>query len=235
MRFYKTSPHECSYIKGRQAETVFLDPEIEVSPALYEQLNQVGFRRSGTHIYRPDCHACNQCLSLRILASEFRPARRHRRLWKKTDPILQWSVRPVHYEEAYWQLYARYINARHSSGDMYPPVQEDFYRFLFQRSDYGFLLEARQNNELVLVMVVDQFRTGLSAVYSFFCPDRPDWSLGTVAILQLIRAAQELNMPYVYLGYWLSDVPNMQYKATFAPAEIFHNGKWEPLVESTLT
>lgn len=229
-RLFKTSPHDCSYLPDRQAETLFIDPEITVTPGMYEQLNLVGFRRSGSHFYRPDCTHCNECLSLRVRVHEFKPPRRHRRVLKRADPLVRWQVKPVHFESSYWALYERYISARHRDGDMYPPVKEDFYRFLLQRSEFGFLLEGWLDDQLLLVSVVDQFSQGLSAVYTFFDPDYSHLSPGTLAVLQMWRACKELNLPYLYLGYWLSSAPNMRYKADFQPAEIYHDDRWQPLI-----
>lgn len=229
MRFFKTSPHDCSYLGDREASTVFVDPAVAVPPELYEKLNLIGFRRSGGHFYRPDCRDCRKCQSLRVVVQEFQPRRRHRRVLKRATH-LRWQAVPVHYEEQYWTLYARYIEQRHGAGDMYPPNQEDFYRFLLQQTQYGFLLEAWDGDHLVLVAVVDRFTTALSAVYTFFDPDFADLSPGTLAILRQIEICQELDLPYLYLGYWIDSVPNMNYKADFAPAEVYRNEHWQRLI-----
>lgn len=229
MRFFKTSPHECSYLDDRQATTVFLDPAVEVSRELYEKLNLIGFRRSGGHFYRPDCVDCQKCQSLRVNVNQFQTRRRHRRALRKASNI-RWSAVSVHYREQYWQLYQEYIYGRHAGGDMYPPNQEDFYRFLLQQTEYGFLLEGWDGDRLVVVSVVDQFSTGLSAVYTFFDTAYADWSPGTLTILQQLHLCRELNLPWLYLGYWLDNVPNMAYKADFSPAEVYRNEHWEPLI-----
>ena len=51
--------------------------------------------------------------------------------------------------------------------------------------------------------LVDQMHDGLSAVYSFFDPGQARRSLGTYMILWLIERAHGLDLPYVYLGYWI--------------------------------
>lgn len=228
MRFFKTSPHDCSYLSDRQATTVFIDPAVEVSRELYEKLNLIGFRRSGSHFYRPDCVNCQKCQSIRVDVGAFKARRRHRRIIRNGGSI-RWRAVAVHYEAAYWELYQRYINGRHAEGDMYPPNQEDFYRFLLQQAQYGFLMEGWLGDQLMIVSVVDQFRDGLSAVYTFFDPDYSQWSLGTLTILQQIHMCRELALPWLYLGYWIEEVPNMAYKADFQPAEIYRNDRWQPL------
>lgn len=231
MRFFKTSPHDCSYLSGRQATTVFIDPAIEVSRELYEQLNLIGFRRSGRHFYRPDCVGCQKCQSIRVDINQFSARRRHRRIIRNAGQ-LHWRAASVHYEAAYWDLYQRYINGRHANGDMYPPDQEDFYRFLLQQTQYGFLMEGWLDDHLMVVAVVDQLSDGLSAVYTFFDPDYPQWSLGKLTILQQINMCRQLGLPWLYLGYWIDAVPNMSYKADFQPVEIYRNDHWERLIST---
>jgi len=46
---------------------------------LNDLLTQGGFRRSQNIAYRPACEACRACISVRILASEFKPTRSMRR------------------------------------------------------------------------------------------------------------------------------------------------------------
>ena len=71
LHFYQTSPHPCSYLEGLEARTIFLDPAVPVSRALYSRLVTVGFRRSGAHLYRPACDQCQACLSCRIRVQDF--------------------------------------------------------------------------------------------------------------------------------------------------------------------
>jgi arginyl-tRNA--protein-N-Asp/Glu arginylyltransferase len=85
------------------------------------------------------------------------------------------------------------------------------------------------NDELIAVGLTDVLADGLSMVYSFFDPDLERHSLGTYLILDHIRIAQEANLPYVYLGYWVPGSQKMGYKANFAGLEIFTGGRWQPV------
>ncbi len=228
MRFFKTSPHKCSYIEGESAETVFLDPDVQVSPELYERLNDVGFRRSGPHFYRPDCAACNRCQPVRVRVREFAPRRRHRRIRKRNQDI-RWRIAPIRETHEHWPLYEAYIAARHAAGDMYPPDPEEFRRFLLTQTQFGFLLEGHLDGQLVVVSVVDRLQSGLSAIYTFFDPACSDRSLGTAAILRQIELADELEMPFLYLGYWIRELPAMSYKSDFAPLDVYRNEQWQPM------
>jgi arginine-tRNA-protein transferase len=66
-------------------------------------------------------------------------------------------------------------------------------------------------------------------VYSFFDPALEKLSLGTYIILDHIAIAQELGLPYIYLGYWVPGSPKMGYKAKFEGLEIYKGGQWTPL------
>ena len=84
-----------------------------------------------------------------------------------------------------------------------------------------------QNEKLVGSVLTDMQQDGMSAVYSFFDPAAAHRSVGTYMIIDLINFADELKLPWLYLGYYVAQSPKMRYKARFQPAEIFHNGAWQ--------
>ncbi len=59
LKFYATQPHSCSYLPDEQATTLFLDPSQPMDVHVYADLSEMGFRRSGDHLYRPHCQNCN--------------------------------------------------------------------------------------------------------------------------------------------------------------------------------
>ena len=48
------------------------------------------------------------------------------------------------------------------------------------------------------------------------------------------RRARELDLPYVYLGYWVPESRKMAYKARFRPSEILRGGAWRLLADSDM-
>jgi arginine-tRNA-protein transferase len=66
-------------------------------------------------------------------------------------------------------------------------------------------------------------------VYSFYEPKLPELSLGRYMILDHINLAKEMDLPYLYLGYWVKGSKKMDYKSQYSPIEIFTNGKWSLL------
>lgn len=226
LRFFTTPAHECSYLPGRQATTLFVDPQARITPTLYSELSLMGFRRSGDFLYRPHCNGCNACIPARIPVSRFRPRRRQRRTLRDNSDLVV-TRETAQLTPEYYQLYARYIEIRHAGGDMYPPSQEQFRSFLMSSwSDTRFYCFRRQDGELLAVAVTDRLEDGLSAVYTFFDPQLPERSLGNQAVLWQIEECRRLGLPHLYLGYWVRECEKMAYKSDFQPLEILRDDIW---------
>jgi leucyl-tRNA---protein transferase len=225
LRLFSTHPHPCSYLDGQEATTVFLDPKTEMDPGLYSYLSRLGFRRSGPHIYRPHCEHCQQCIATRIPVQRFRPRRSQQRNWQRNA-----DLRAVEFdelgEEAY-ALYARYIEARHYDGDMYPPSRAQFQEFLSREWGTTRFTGFTDGEQLLAVAVYDQLDDGLSAIYTFYDPVQArDRGLGNYVILWQIEETRRLGLQHVYLGYWIRDCEKMNYKTRFRPLEMLVNRRW---------
>lgn len=66
-------------------------------------------------------------------------------------------------------------------------------------------------------------------VYSFFDPLLAMHSPGKFMILDHINIAREMNLDYLYLGYWVPGSPKMDYKSQYSALELFLDGKWCPI------
>ena len=225
VRLFRTSPHPCSYKVQEQAATVFVDPDLVIDKSLNSKLSDLGYRRSGAHLYRPDCDFCQACISCRIPVDEFQPSRSQKRVINKNKHLTVREETDLTYEPAY-DLYRRYIDTRHDDGDMYPASLEQYEVFTKTKTvDTRFYL-FYQDDELVAVSVVDLLEHGLSAVYTFFDPELQHLSLGRYAILWQIEKSKELGLPYLFLGYWIKGCTKMQYKSDFRPLEMLIDGRW---------
>lgn len=225
LRFFTTPAHDCSYLEGRQAITLFADPLARIDKKLYSALSEVGFRRSGTHIYRPYCQTCSACVPVRIPVGRFSPDRRQRRIWSKNQDLEVTRSVPCLSEE-YFRLYARYVNTRHQDGDMYPANVDQFESFLVQGRPEAVFFEFRAQEKLLAVAVADELVDGLSAIYTFFDPDAEKRSPGVYAVLWLIEETRRLDMCHLYLGYWIKRCQKMSYKMDYQPIEMFLNNHW---------
>jgi arginyl-tRNA--protein-N-Asp/Glu arginylyltransferase len=235
LKVYTTYPHRCSYLAGEEATTLFIDPRQTVDQTLYSNLSLLGFRRSGNHIYRPHCSQCNSCIPARVVVPEFRPNRGQRRCLKRNNDL---EVIPLDSiaTDACYELYERYIASRHADGDMYPPDRDQYESFLNNpwgvTRYYGFY----EGGRMLAVSVVDEMLDGLSAIYTFYDPD-PDAearSPGRYAVLWQIDRCRELDLPYVYLGYWIRNCHKMSYKVDYQPLEVMVNNQWQRYSEDLL-
>ncbi|EKF73619.1 arginyl-tRNA-protein transferase [Alcanivorax hongdengensis A-11-3] len=228
LRFFRTPAHACSYLEDHQASTLFVDPQATLTPALYSELSQLGFRRSGDYLYRPHCEGCQACIPARVRVADFHPRRRHRRILKRNGD-LEVTRERAHFSRECYQLYASYIDYRHGDGDMYPPSEEQFNNFLIcDWADTDFFC-FREAGKLRAVAVTDTLDDGLSAVYTFFDPTLDDRSLGVMALLWQIDYCRRQGLPYLYLGYWIRQCQKMRYKSQYRPLEILIQGHWQEL------
>lgn len=226
--------HDCSYLSGQSANSVFLDPNTPPSWYQYSQLSRVGFRRSGTHFYRPRCSHCDACKSCRILSEQLDLAsKRFKRILKKASSFKA-SIVPAKYSLEHYSLYESYINLRHKDGDMHPATQEQYRNFLISDYEFSYFLEIRDDqNQLIAATAVDLLDDGFSAIYTYFDVDYEKYSLGTLVVLLLTRLTRERELPYVYLGYWVQNSPKMNYKAQFKPLEILDKEIWQALPQES--
>jgi leucyl-tRNA---protein transferase len=224
--FYATPAHECSYLDGRIATTVFADPNHPKDMGLYTALSQVGFRRSGQHIYRPQCQICEQCIPVRVSAARFRPRRSQRRVWRMNLDLVSSSTREPFSDERF-ALYCRYIDQRHRGGGMDNPTPQQYLDFLTSDWAQTTFYEFRLLDRLVAVAVLDRLGDGLSSVYSFFDPDFSHRSPGVFSILWALYEARRLGLPWLYLGYWIEGSAKMSYKCEYQPQQRYRDGRWE--------
>lgn len=233
LQFFATPEHGCSYLEGQQAKTIFVDPTVALDKTGYSQLSNLGFRRSGNHIYRPHCEHCSACISARVLTQHFRPSRSQKRVINLNQDLDISNHSPC-FSDEYYALYERYINTRHHDGDMYPASQEQFNSFLVESAQQTRFVEFRLKQTLVALSVVDQLEHGLSAIYTFFDPDHQHRSLGKYAILSLIEQALAEDLPYLYLGYWIGGCQKMAYKIDYLPIQLLIDDHWIRLTKGDL-
>jgi arginine-tRNA-protein transferase len=94
------------------------------------------------------------------------------------------------------------------------------------------LVEFRERGALRMVSIVDQLQDGLSSVYTFFDPDVSGASFGTFNILWQIELCRKLDLPYLYLGYWIAQSRKMAYKIEFQPMQGLVNGRWQAVTQT---
>ena len=194
----------------------------------YQSLVDQGFRRSGSHVYRPACRGCAQCVPVRLPVSSFRPDRSQRRNWERNAPDLRLVDAPAAFNSAHFALYLRYLASRHPDGSMADDTSAESYR-RFLVDPWGgetHFLELRLGDRLAGVAVTDRLVSGLSAVYTFFDPAargaRPRHPRGAGPDRGHPAAGPSLPLPRLLDRR----LPKMAYKDRFAPSRSWDGRAW---------
>jgi arginine-tRNA-protein transferase len=232
--FYATQPGPCPYLPGRVEQRIVTPFSLDDGPALFDSLNQAGFRRSHGFLYRPACPGCHACVPVRVIVDRFVPSRRFRRVEKRNSDLVATCAPAVSSDEQY-DLFKRYLEARHDDGGMARMNRDEYAELVERATAETFIVEFRLAGALVAVALTDRLLSGLSGVYTFFDPDLAARSLGTYTILWHIAEAARAGLPFFYLGYWIDGTRKMRYKTQFRPIEQLTATGWRPLPPGTGT
>ncbi|QZD86417.1 arginyltransferase [Qipengyuania psychrotolerans] len=237
-RFFVTSPAPCPYLPGKSERKVFTELRGQGTDELNEALGRIGFRRSQTVAYRPSCLDCQACVSVRVVAGEFKPSSSQKRALKANSDIEVTECRPWATDEQY-ELLRKYLAHRHPGGGMAEMEESDFADMVEHTPVSSYVIEYRepgvgsQPGRLIGACLTDIQGDGLSMIYSFYDPDIEDRAgLGNFIILDHIRRAADQGLDYVYLGYWVEGSERMQYKVRYRPLERLNRGGWERMPEA---
>ncbi len=231
LRLYQSAPYSCPYIPSNSAQHHTTDPSAILSSHLYSELIDLGFRRAGSRIHRPNCLNCTQCVSLRLPVRDFHASRSQRRVFNKNSNLIVDVVINPGYSN-YLSLYEKYVRHRHPESEGMQEALNAFEGFLFSPWSNTFAIEFRlPSQELVCVAICDPLTQGWSAVYTFYDPEYAHLSLGMFSIVKQIELLKTRDLDYLYLGYWINDCDKMNYKTQFRPCEGFTNEQWIMLHE----
>ena len=227
-QFYLTAPSPCPYLGGKEERKVFTHLVGERAPELNNILTQGGFRRSQSIAYRPACEGCRSCVSVRVVAKDFRPSQSMRRIARRNADIVSDMRIAVPTSEQY-AIFRAYLDLRHRDGGMADMTVLDYAMMVEDSHIETRIIEyrLRESGDLVAMALTDVLGDGLSMVYSFFEPDLSARSLGTLMVLDHISRAQRMGLSYVYLGYWVRGSRKMDYKGRFLPQERLMPEGWE--------
>ena len=156
----------------------------ERAPGLNDLLTHGGFRRSQSIAYRPACETCRSCVSVRVIAEDFRPSRNMRRVAERNADIVG-DMRALVPTSEQYSVFRAYLDSRHRDGGMadmtvldYAMMVEDSHvktRLVeYRRRGPDTSINGRGAGALLAVALTDVLGDGLSMVYSFFDPEEEE-------------------------------------------------------------
>jgi leucyl-tRNA---protein transferase len=228
-QFFSTELAPCPYLPGRLERRLVTSLDRADADHRHEQLMQAGFRRAQRLAYRPACPGCRACVPVRVPVARFALSRGWRRILRRNADLVA-HERPLLATEEQFALFSRYLTGRHAEGGMAAMAWPDYRAMIDDSPVAGLVAEWRRpDGSLIAVSLTDRCASGLSGVYKFFDPDEARRSLGSLIVLWHIARARELQLPFVYLGYWIAGSAKMAYKARFRPLEQLTADGWQAM------
>jgi leucyl-tRNA---protein transferase len=224
LEYRLTQDSSCSYLSDKGCLESF--KIVKDCSALYcQQLMERGWRRFGETFFRPICHDCEKCESLRIDAFEFQLSSSMRRVCRKNESIERRLQRPSVSEEKI-ELYNRFHAYRSNTrGWKYTQITAEPYHDMFVSGDgdFGFEVCYYDGKKLIAVDMIDILPIGISSVYFYYDPDYQHLSLGVYSLLVQIEMAKKYGLPHIYVGYAVRENASLNYKFRYHPYDVLQN------------
>lgn len=195
------------------------------SETQYQGMLERGWRRFGRMHFVPECKACTKCVSMRIDVANYKFSKSEKRVISKNKDTKLY-IRPPSMTMEHLDLYDKYHRLMNDKKDWpYNPIEPEDYAksYVEAKEEYAKEFLYVIDGKLVGVALVDILEESISSIYCYYDHDYGDLSLGKFSILAQIKIAKELNIPYIYLGYWIKDHYSMGYKEAYKPYEVLTN------------
>lgn len=190
---------------------------------MYRMLLDEGYRRSGDHLYRPDCPSCRECQIYRVHVDSFEMRKSQRRVFRSGQQRFQYRlVRPGMTQEK-MDLYRKYLAAQHGDPEQALMLDEFSYMEFFVRSFLGDRtreLQIWDEGRMIGLGICDLIMDAWSSVYFFFDPEYSSYSPGHYSMLLEIHLAQEMGLDYYYPGFLIHGISAMEYKNKLRPGQV---------------
>jgi len=190
-----------------------------------------GWRKFGYYYFRPVCHDCTSCVSVRIPVDTLQLSKNQKRVIRRNTDILVKFTDESPMQEEMFTLFRE-----HSRFRFQKDVSIDEYEANFcVRSCPSLISKYYLDNKLLAIGYLDISSDSLSSVYFVYAEEFICRSPGIFSILKEIDYARQIGLKYYYLGYLVEGNSHMQYKGTFYPHEKRHekHGTWSTVVKSS--
>lgn len=182
-----------------------------------------GYRRNGNVIYNMHCSGCRACVPIRIDPQIFRANRSQKRTWARNGDVSV-GISPLTCSRENLALLEKFLSMRYPGSDT---TELDYYNgFFLNHITNTVEISYRIGSRLLGVSIIDLSTSWLNVVFYFFDPAEEKRSPGTFNILYLIDFCRQKEIQFIYLGYWIKEVRQMNYKANFKPHYILRDDTW---------
>jgi leucyl-tRNA---protein transferase len=188
-------------------------------------MTERGWRRFGFVHFTPECKTCDECKTIRIDVKNFKFTKSHKRILRKNSDLKIYIQKPsisIEHLELF-NKYHRFMMDKKDWSENYISPKEYQASYVDGASSYGKEILYFLDDKLICVALSDVLKNGISAVYCYYDHEFEQRSLGKFSILIQLSMAKNVNIPYMFLGYWIKNHHSMGYKEDYAPFDILQN------------
>ena len=213
--------YECAYLPNKSVRMNYKYIEEATRPYNTALIHR-GWRRFGCYYFHPICNGCNECKSIRIDVNNFKLTKSQKKSIKRnsnTEIIIQTPS----LTQAHIDLYNKYHAFKHQKDNWsHRTISSREYSENFVEGAHNFGKEVLflENGKIIGIDLIDILDDGISSIYFYYDPDYARLSLGIYSLLYQIELAKVLELPWIYLGYWVEGCKAFAYKPNFQPQEI---------------
>ena len=209
---------ECSYIEGHRQTTHYKIIE-QCSSRQCEELIERGWRRFGTMFFRPICKECTACESIKIDAANYVFSKSAKRTLRQNSHFRTVIQRPSVSREhlTLFQKYHDFMEIKRGWENQPVNARNYYLSFVDGYNEFGYEVLYYDGDKLIGVDLVDLLDDGISSIYFYYDPDYASHSLGRYSLYRQIIYAQEHNLSWIYLGYYVEECQSLSYKKAYTP------------------
>lgn len=213
--------YKCAYIPSKTVRMNYKYVEKATKEFATAVISR-GWRRFGKYYFHPICENCTECKSVRIDTNNYHYTKSQKKAIKRNKETRIIVQKPT-LTSAHINLYNKYHAFKHQKDNWtHRNISQREYHenFVDGAGDFGKEVLYIIDDKLVGVDLIDVLEDGISSIYFYYDPDYPRYSLGTYSLLYQIKLAKILELPWIYLGYWVDGCKAFAYKTNFQPQEI---------------
>ena len=223
---FTTPASKCVYLHDRPMRMDYKYIK-NCSFELCSSLTKRGWRRFGEYFSRPICGNCKECLSIKIDVNEFKLGRSAKRVYKRcTKEIDEIIIQKPTYCDEHLILHEKYHDHMRMKKNWknYEVTKKSFLElYINGASNFGKEVLYIKDSKVIGIDFIDILDDGISSIYFFYDPDFSYLGLGNFSMYKQFEFAKELNLRWIYIGYYVKDCNSLNYKSKYKPYYILVN------------